>query len=303
MTGAVLAEDKDPKKQAPIAFATVVANARFQLPRTGQKLTAQAQTKSDASGFFQMKIPVPDDSATEGITLSLSASGYQSKELPISNPDEIQVLHMLSLTRVVPPAATGVTYLSKSVRVRYSEQITQTSNVGSVVKTFEVPNKGNERCRKAPCSPDGKWQAANGAVVLEGQQGTEFRNIRLSCIAGPCPFTKIESEDPAYQGHNLRVVVKNWSDTTSFLLEAEVSQKRTIEVVREAYAAVFGSSVNFTLPATAQGASILAEVNGHDIVFPLGPALILSWGVCSLKVGPDHTRSFHCDLKPGYQFR
>jgi hypothetical protein len=60
--------------------------------------------------------------------------------------------------------------------------------------------------------------------------------------------------------------------------------------------------MNFTLPAAAEGPSIIAEMNGHTIVYPLGPALILSWADCTLKMNPDHTKLYRCELKPGYRF-
>jgi hypothetical protein len=60
--------------------------------------------------------------------------------------------------------------------------------------------------------------------------------------------------------------------------------------------------MNFTLPAAAEGPSIEAEMNGQPIVYPLGPALILSWATCTMKVNPDRTKAYRCELKPGYRF-
>jgi hypothetical protein len=61
--------------------------------------------------------------------------------------------------------------------------------------------------------------------------------------------------------------------------------------------------MTFTLPPEGEGPSIQAEVNGSGIVFPLGPALILSWASCSLHVAPDRSKLYSCVLKPGYRFR
>ena len=64
----------------------------------------------------------------------------------------------------------------------------------------------------------------------------------------------------------------------------------------------FGRSMNFTLPAMAQGPSIEAEVDGAAIVFPLGPRIALSWADCRLEVGSDRTKLYRCELKPQYRF-
>jgi hypothetical protein len=74
-------------------------------------------------------------------------------------------------------------------------------------------------------------------------------------------------------------------------------------MVRQAYPVIFGSEMSFTLPGTAGGPSIEAELNGSYIVFPLGPDLILSWATCSLKQNPDGSKLYSCELKPGYRFQ
>ena len=61
--------------------------------------------------------------------------------------------------------------------------------------------------------------------------------------------------------------------------------------------------MNFTLPATAQGPSIEAEVNGVAIVYPLGPSLKLSWANCSMELVPIGTKLYRCELKPGVSIR
>ena len=164
-------------------------------------------------------------------------------------------------------------------------------------------NTGNIACSgQGACSPDGKWRATIRSLSVDAGAGSEFQNVRLSCIAGPCAFTKIESEEFLDNRRNLKVSVRNWSDTVTYLLEAEVVQARVTEVVRQLYPAKFGPTMNFTLPAAAEGPSILAEMNGQEIVYPLGPDLIVSWVNCTVKVNPDHTKLYRCDLKPGYRF-
>ena len=101
----------------------------------------------------------------------------------------------------------------------------------------------------------------------------------------------------------MHVSVRNWSDTTTFLWEAEVIRSMLSDSIRHSYPANFGRTMNFTLPSAAQGPSIEAEMNGQPIVFPLGPSLALSWTVCNPQVEQDQARLYSCELKPGYRFR
>jgi hypothetical protein len=190
------------------------------------------------------------------------------------------------------------------VRLRYTVKTTTTRNISSAAQPFQIKNKGNVPCDEhGPCSPDGKWKAAIGSVSLDAGEGNEFRNARLSCIAGPCPFTKVESDNIAHPGRNLRASIRNWSDTTTFLVEAEVTRTMISDMVRQSYPIIFGDAMEFTLPANAEGPCIEAELDGTDIVFPLGPAMRLSWASCIVDVSQDHTKLFQCELKPGYAFR
>jgi len=190
-----------------------------------------------------------------------------------------------------------------NVRVRYTMKTMSSVNVGSAVKTFEVENKGNIPCKgQHPCSPDGKWKASVGSTVLDAGLGNEFRNARVSCIAGPCPFTKIEHDDFSQGGRTITAAARNWSDTTTFLLEAEVFHPMVSEIVHESFPVIFGPSLNFTLPASAQGICLEADLDKETIIFPLGPELRLSWASCNARVNPDQTKVYRCRLNPGYQF-
>ncbi len=293
LTGVILAEDADPQKQAPVAFADVVAQAG----------ASEVHAKADSSGLFHLSVPKPETPKTE-ITLSISRDGYQPREITGINPSQLLVLKLKPVptaAAVMPP--TRATSVLTNLRVRYSEKASMTTNEGSLVKTFEVVNQANIPCDlKSPCSPDGRWKATVGSTTIESQGG-EFRNVRVSCIAGPCPFTKIEGESPIDNGRDLKVSVRNWSDTATFLVEAEVSQTKIIDIVRESFPARFGASMTFTLPASAQGPTIEADMNGQNIVYPLGPALLVSWANCSVKVAADQTKLYRCDLKPGYRFK
>jgi len=74
------------------------------------------------------------------------------------------------------------------------------------------------------------------------------------------------------------------------------------EIVHESHPVIFGEALNFTLPATAEGVCIQADVAGQTIIFPLGPALFLSWANCDVTVNRDQTKVYRCELKPEYQF-
>jgi hypothetical protein len=131
----------------------------------------------------------------------------------------------------------------------------------------------------------------------------QFENARVSCIAGPCPFTRIESGATLHPGRKITVSILNWSDTATFLVEAEVTRSMPSDAIRQAYPAIYGRAMSFTLPATAEGPSVEADLGGVDLVFPLGPDILLSWADCSLQVGADQTKLYSCELKPGYEFR
>ena len=78
--------------------------------------------------------------------------------------------------------------------------------------------------------------------------------------------------------------MRAWSDTVTFLVEADVVHTMLTDSIRQAYPSIFGRGMTFTLPPTGQGPSIEAEINGFQIVFPLGPDLQLSWATCNLQV-------------------
>src|SRR5207248_244269 len=94
----------------------------------------------------------------------------------------------------------------------------------------------------------------------------------------------------------------NWSDTVTFLVEAEVYRRTTNDVLRRSYPVIFDRALTFTLPGSAEGVSIEAELDGSLIIFPLGPSLYLSWANCQLLVNKDQTKVYRCELKAGYRF-
>jgi len=292
LSGAVVKQDADPTKELPLAEVDVKALYHDAVIGEG---------KSDASGAYtvllrnRIWIGRP-------VTLQLRHPDYQPLDLKEFVGDKLYVARMVALPHDVNPTNRPAVVVS-NVLARYSIKTTNTANVGSAVKTFEVANTGNVPCRKQPpCSPDGKWKAAMGSASLDAGEGNEFRNARTSCIAGPCPFTKIEAEDFLQGGREVKVSARNWSDTATFLLEAEVFRPMVSDMVRTSHPVIFGQALNFTVPGSAEGVSILAEINGATITFPFGPNLYLSWADCNARVNRDQTKVYRCELKPGYKF-
>jgi hypothetical protein len=289
--GAVLRADPDPNRQLPLADVQITAiNA-----------LGSGAAKSDSAGFFSLTLPM-GLRRTQAVLLQLRRENYRPLDVDDFIGDKIYVEHMVPVHQQTP-AEIRVGSPISNTRIRYSTKATTEANIGSAVRTFEIINRGNILCKKrAPCSPDGEWKASVGSLSLDAGEGNEFRNARVSCIAGPCPFTKILTEGFSQDRRHFNVSALNWSDTVTFLLEAEVVHPMTSDLVRETYPVIFGRALNFSLPASAEGPSIEADVSGEPIVFPLGPDLFLRWADCSMVVDRDQSRNYRCELKPGYQF-
>jgi hypothetical protein len=259
--------------------------------------------RSDSSGFFRIEL-LRSVKRGQAVTLQFRHPEYLPLDVHEFVGDKLYVAHMVPVSSGIKMPSNQPQIRVGNVRVRYSIKALTEINVGSAVQTFEVENKGNVPCKgQHPCSPDGKWRAALGSVSLDAGPGNELREARASCIAGPCPFTKIES-DHLPQGEQLiRVTARNWSDTATFLLEAEVFHPMVSDIVHESYPVIFGEGLNFTLPSAAEGVNIQADIDGQTIIFPLGPSLFLSWASCNARVNPDQTRVYRCALKSGYRFQ
>ena len=292
--GAVIRDDSDPGKRVPIADATIVAI-------TGG-LTRQ--TKSDQTGSFALTLP-KGFRRHQLVTLRFDHPDYHPLELDEVIGDQLYVARMLPLNAAPMGApAKSPPQVISNIRVRYVTRSTEAAEVGTAVKAFQVVNKGDVPCAMpASCSPDKRWTAAIGSLSLDAGEGNEFRNVRVSCIAGPCPFTRVEHKTLSPDGRHLTVEVRNWSDTVTYLVEAEVVHPSESDIVRESYPAIFGPSLSFSLPASAEGPSIEAELNGEAIVFPLGPDLGVTWAQCTQSTGNDQVTSYRCELKPGYSFQ
>jgi hypothetical protein len=295
LMGAIVKQDTDPRKQSPITDVNVSVAGGLAL----------GSVRSDFSGYFKLQL-LPRLKPGQPITLEFRHKDYKPLDLKTALDRKLYVIPMVPLHQELTAAAPSNRPLIplSNVFVRYSTETTTSDNIGTGLKTFQVVNTGNLPCNgHPPCSPDGRWKGAIASTSLDAGVGNTYDDARLSCIAGPCPFTRIVSDNFSHGGRYISVSILNWSDTTTFLLQAEVFRIQIANIVRESYPVIFGNSLNFTLPANAEGPTLEAEESGENIVFPLGPSPALSWADCNVRVGKDQSKSYRCELKPGYQFR
>ena len=297
--GAVIRRDDDSQRELPIPDVTVTASDG----------ATSATTKSSDSGYFRLPLQ-RGVWAGKTVILSFSHPDYEPLTINVQSGFR-QAAKQLYVAAMVPrpepkKAGPGRPPIAvTNIRVRYTINTPTEVNIGSAVKTFQVVNRGNVPCnRQSPCSPHGDWKASIGSVSLDAGVDNEFGSVRASCIAGPCPFTQIDSSGFARGGRRITVSALNWSDTATFLVEAEVLHFGINSTVRRSYPSVFGQALNFIVPPTQEGVSLEAEVDGAPMVFPLGPDLYLSWATCTARTdsGEEKTTVYRCELKPGYRF-
>ena len=292
LRGAVLRQDLDPNKQLPLGDVQITAINGL----------GSGHAESDSMGFFSLTLPT-GLRRRQPVLLQFRRKDYKPLDWDDFISDKNYVAHMIPLRQETIAESHSDAAVSNP-RIRYTVKATTEADIGSAVRTFQVVNAGNTPCQnRPPCAPGGKWKASIGSLSLDAGEGNEFRNARVSCIAGPCPFTRVELENFSQDRRHFNVAARNWSDTTTFLVEAEVVHPMTSNMVRETYPVIFGRAMNFSLPPAAEGPSIEAEIAGDAIVFPLGPDLFLRWADCHVGVDRDQSRNYRCELKPGYQFR
>jgi hypothetical protein len=293
LRGAVIKQDYDARKQSPIAGVDISSLDGWVV----------RDAKSDFSGSFLLTLR-PGVKLGQPVQLAFRHPDFQPLDLKVTLSDKLYVVRMMPLHGEVEAQLNEAEVVVGNVLVRYSTETTKTENIGSAVKTFQVVNSGNIPCfQQPPCSPDEKWKAEVASASLDAGEGNVFRDARVTCIAGPCPFTRVDTDDFSRGGRNIKVSVRDWSDTATFLLQAEVFRTQLDSIIRRSFPVIFGRAMNFTLPSTAVGPSLDAEINGVSIVFPLGPTPILSWATCQVHVQKNQARDYRCELKAGYRFR
>jgi len=297
--GTVLRSSADPRKQVAIDHAKLTVSDG----------TTIASAESDRSGYFKLAfrtgIRRPQNAA-----LIVRKSGYAPyiMNLPLTPRSNLRKLYVIPLrerdthsTVAEKRKQTGVSH----VIIRYTVNAQTMTNIGTAVKTFEVINHGNLPCHhQAPCSPNGFWKATKGSITLQAGSSNEFRNVRVLCIAGPCPFTRVHIHESVKPTRAITVSALDWSDTATFLVEAEVYRNSISSQLRESYPVIFGRDMHFTLPPSAEGPSILAKVGNESTVFPLSSGLYMRWATCNSEQSKQSENStvFQCELKPGYRF-
>jgi hypothetical protein len=303
--GAVIRKETESQRERPISDVVITASDG----------ALSATATSDARGYFRLAFP---ERVWSGKPMLLKFRHPEFRPLDLSlqtglhsTTGQLQIAAMTpieALAAEIAPSKDQPQAKDKvvsNIRIRYTVNSQAEQNFGSVVKTFQAVNVGNVSCdHSSPCSPDGKWKASIGTLPLDAGPDSEFRDVRVSCIAGPCPFTRIDSNGYEHGGRNITANALNWSGTTTFLLEAEVFHTSISSEVRESYPVVFGRALNFSLPPTEEGVSIEADLEGSPMVFPLGPSPSLSWANCveTANAGDKSTTAYRCELKPGYRF-
>ncbi|MFL6447222.1 MAG: carboxypeptidase-like regulatory domain-containing protein [Bryobacteraceae bacterium] len=296
LEGSVLKQDADPSKRTPIPGVAVTATR-------GETV---ATSETDPTGYFHVSLSRGIDTGAD-LSLTFAKTAYKTVQMTPGNPGD--QLYIVQMEPVAPPPVRApreqvpakITTI-KDVRVRYSFKEDSTISVGTIAKEFMAPNKGNIPCRGLkPCSPDGKWKATLTILPLYTDPGNQFRNVRVSCIAGPCHFLRV---DPPVieRSTTLKISVLNWSDTSAFLVEGDVVRTMVTNIVRQSYPFILGNTMNFALPPTSEAVSIEASVDGKFVVFPLGPTLQLPWADCNVDTSKGGDKTFRCQLKAGYQF-
>jgi hypothetical protein len=297
--GAVIRGDDDSRKELPIADAVVTASHG----------ATRVVTQSDASGYFKLTLP---EQVWPGqvVALTFTHPDYQQLDSQMKAPlrsaaKKLVVAAMIPIPVQVATSSGAPASVVSNIRVRYTVNSMTEQNIASVERVFQVVNQGNVPCKYPDsCSPDGGWKATSGSTTLDAGEGNEFRNVRASCIAGPCPFPRIDSSSFVNGGRIITVSALDWSDTATVLVEGEVFHKEIGSNVRRSYPVIFGRAINFTLPPTQEGVSIEADLDGSPMVFPLGPDLFLSWATCTTRTSnePEKSTVYRCELKPGYRF-
>ena len=290
LRGAVMRMSNEPAHEPVISGAEVMV-------REGPLVFG---TKSDNAGAFALTVR-RSVIRRRPANLEIRHNGYEPYVIRDPAGDQLYVVRLTPL----PEAVIDRPEISISnVSVRYSLKTETSMDVGSGAKVFQVVNKANVPCNlHRPCSPDGKWKAAIATAQLDAGPANEFRNGRVSCIAGPCPFTQIDHDGFSQGGRVMSVTVRDWSDTATYLLQAEAVRRGVSDAIRKSYPVIFERTMNFSLPASAEGTCIEAEVDGKPVVFPIVPNLSVTWADCEMQKEPENSMLYRCALKPGYQFR
>src|SRR5918993_2389359 len=199
VTGAVLTADTNPQRQRPVAQARVTAVAG----------ASTASGRSDESGLFRLTLnpPAPPD---QSVTLKVEHPQYHPFDASNLAADQLHLVRLRPIQVALERPSDKPEVPIANVRVRYTSKAEATIEIASAARTFEFANTANVPCAgQPPCSPDGQWKATLGTFSLEAGPNRQFRNVRVSCLAGPCPFTRVASDNFSRGGEVIRGSVLN----------------------------------------------------------------------------------------------
>ena len=245
LTGVVIRQDSDPRKQEPIPGVEIAAAGGLAL-QGGQ---------SDSSGFFHLTLP-SGIKPHQPVTLLFRHPDYK----PLTQIERAGDMLMLSGCRpfLALPVSCLVAQPSSFLCVDpvYGKDLDH-HGCWKRRKNIQSGKHRQPRMQQSEaCSPNGEWKATDGTMTVDAGEGNQLHNPRVSCIAGPCPFTKIESVGLAEDGRIFKVKVRDWSDPATFLIEAEVVHAMYAENVRQSYPAILGRALDFSAPGDAEGVSL-----------------------------------------------
>jgi hypothetical protein len=212
LQGAVDRDDNNSAQRYPISGVKVVAEAADQ--------SSSTPVTTDSNGLFVL--PLSMEARRGGyVTLAFSHADYQDRNMIVPIIEQYPYTVYL-WPRTGSAAAHLAPRPSPTATANFVTVAYQPAPPTSTV--FQVVNRGNVRCNgKQPCSPDGKWKAAIGSASLDAGEGRVFASPgHADCVAGPCPWSKIEKDGFSKGGRIISVTVRNWSDTVTYRLWGNV---------------------------------------------------------------------------------
>lgn len=280
LSGAIMRSDANPQKRYPISGVDV---SYVEDNVEKHQTTTQDGAVTIAFG--------PGVKTGDLIELKFQHSCYQEMDETIGAVDVPFTLYLWPATVPQPGAPCNdpiITSIGLTFRKSYLTKST----------TFQVPNRGTVRCRKQPCSPDGKWQANIVTASLDAGAGNTFarRQGGVSCIAGPCPFTQVVNDGFSAGGPRISVSIRNWSDTVTYVLQGKLVGGPTSPVT------VKDKTFDFSVSRSdLPNLQIAAQTStGQSLVSDIGVGSI-PWATCQVSEGPS-TIKYHCTLAPDYTF-
>ena len=174
------------------------------------------------------------------------------------------------------------------------------------VKTFQIQIMGNIPCNGSTLFPGRQMEGGNQFRVPGCGRGKRFPKCQGFLYCGPLPFHAelIMTAFPR-EGATSRSPCAIGRIRPHSCFRRRCSDPQISDLVRMTYPIILGTSLNFTLPPTAEGPSVEAELNGENIIFPLGPDPCFELGrlQCQRAKGNNGQKFYRCELNAGYQFQ